>query len=763
MKNKNLSNDDRLNYDKLTFYYISLPILLFANMMGALLISTIQLNIVDRYSIAIWLLISFIMFSYGLYHYAIFKKLSENNKLKNAKTWLDKYYTNTLINGIVWGSSAFLLFPSSNLLNQMILIFFLLAIGFAAMGILAAKIDLLLTYILVTYTPIILRLFFMEEDIYETIAYAVLALILLMIIIANYYGKVIIASLIHRQEFMTIKHTHDKLKERFFSLFERAPVAIYYYNEKLELVDINKHYINMSKVESKDELIGKSIYNVNNPEVIRTHENVFSGTTGYYRGPFKSIQNHNHFVQLSTVPMMNNENNIAGGITIINDITSEVTAKEKMVRSAYYDLLTNIPNRTLLMDNVKSFISELEEDDKYASICVLDMDNFKKVNEYFGHDVGDELLKQIVQRMADIIGSHETFARISDNKFVIFVPHLDKDKSLSEVKIVEYIDNIRKHFVKPLLLVGEDYHLTFTTGIILFNEDNTSAFDLLKKAEIAMYEAKKNARGTNQFYKESMSTEVKEQLMLENDIHSALANDEFSMYYQPQMDVETNFIIGAEALIRWNHPKFGFISPSKFIPIAEDSGIIIQIEEWVFEKTIEDIKILSERKVGFNLKHIAINVSTIYFLQPYFVERLMLLIQKYNVEPSWIELEITESGVMRNITDAIKKIQILKDFGFTFSIDDFGTGYSSLSYLKELPIHTLKIDQSFLLDLHTDKGNAMIVESIVSIGQKFDLNVLAEGVESEATLKYLQTIQCNTYQGYFGHKPMTLDMFMEIV
>jgi len=260
-----------------------------------------------------------------------------------------------------------------------------------------------------------------------------------------------------------------------------------------------------------------------------------------------------------------------------------------------------------------------------------------------------------------------------------------------------------------------------------------------------------------------MTTEIKEQLMLENDIHTALKNNEFSIYYQAQMDVERNTIIGAEALIRWEHPKHGFISPSKFIPIAEESGIIIQLEEWIFDKTMEHIKAISQRSEGFTLKHIAINVSTIYFLQPYFVERLMMLVQKYSIRPEWIELEITESGVMRNISDAIEKIKILKDFGFSFSIDDFGTGYSSLSYLKELPINTLKIDQSFLLDMNTDKGNAMIVESIVSIGQKFNLNVLAEGVESEEILKYLQKIKCNSYQGYFGYAPMAFDKFMKII
>jgi diguanylate cyclase (GGDEF)-like protein len=752
---------DRLNYDRLTFYYLSMPIVLFSNFIGALLLSVIQINVVDIYSIKIWLLVSFIVFLYGLYENGRFKKLSEEEKLRNSDIWFDKYYTYTLINGIIWGSSAFLLFPTSSLLNQMILIFFLLAIGFAAMGILASKIELLLTYILVTYIPLVMRLFFLEDAFYNNVSYTILTLILVMIIMSNYYGKVINSSLSNRQEFISIRHTHEKLKERFFSLFERAPVAIYYYNRELELEDVNSHYMVMNKVKEKKELVGKSIYDVNNAQIIKIHEDVFSGKTANYRGPFRAINKADLFVQLSTVPMMDKDNNVAGGIMIINDITSEVTAKEKMLRNAYYDLLTNIPNRTLLMDKLKSFISNMKTNDIYAGICVLDIDDFKKVNEHFGHDVGDELLKQIVLRVEEVIDSSETFARVSGKKFVIFIPNLDKNKSIAEEKILTHVEKIRNHFKKPLVLAGEDYHLTFTTGMILFNEDDSSAYDLLKKAEIALYQAKNNTRGTNQFYQSDMSTEVKEQLMLKNDMHTALSNNEFSMYYQAQFDVHTNTINGAEALVRWKHPTKGFISPAKFIPVAEESGLIIQLEEWIFDKIMQDIKKLSEQAKGFTLKHIAINVSVIHFLQPYFVEHLMMLIHKYNINPNWIELEITESAVMRNVSDTINKIKMLKDFGFTFSIDDFGTGYSSLSYLKELPIDTLKIDQSFVLEMDNDKDNAMIVESIVSIGQKFNLIVLAEGVENAEVLSYLKEIKCDTYQGYYGAKPEPFDRFLE--
>jgi len=762
IENTQITFSDKLVYDKLTFYYLSLPLILFGNLMGALLLSAIQLNIVDIYSIVIWLGLSIIMFLYGMYHYSLFRKESEQNKLKNSDIWLDKYYTNTLIYGIIWGSSAFLIFPESNLLNQMILLFFLFAIGFTAMGILASKRDLLITYVLVTYIPILLRLFFMEAPKYQTIAYVTLFLLLVMLLIANYYGNIINKSLQNRQDFITMKHSHIKLKERFFSLFERAPVGIFYYNDKLELEDINKHFMQIHNIDEKNSLIGKSLYDFDNKQIIQAHENVFKGETGNYRGPFSSFNHENLYVKLSTVPMMNSDGDVAGGITIINDITKEVTAKEEMVRAAYYDLLTNIPNRTLLMDKLTTFLYTTNDTKKYASLLFLDIDNFKKVNETFGHNIGDHLLKQVAQNIEDIIGDYEIFARVSGDKFVILIPSLPEDKKQAEELTLQYIHTINTQFNTPLMVAGESYHVTFSIGVVLFNHEH-SAFNLLKSAETAMYEAKKNTRGTSQFYDSSMSILTKEILTIENDIHKAIQNNEFFIHYQPQIDVQNNKVVGAEALVRWNHPIKGSIPPAKFIPIAEESGIIIKLEEFIFNAVFQDLLTLFDSNKKTDLRHIAVNVSTAHFLQPSFVDKVMLLIQKYKLQPEWIEFEITESGLMRNIDDAIKKIKDLKNFGFTFSIDDFGTGYSSLSYLKELPVDTIKIDQSFILNMNDNKGDAMIVESVVSIGKKFDLKIVAEGVETTEALDYLKAMKCDTYQGYLEYKPMSFKDFNSIL
>ncbi len=755
---------DRMEYDKLSFYYLSLPVILIGHLLGALLLSAMQLSVVDPYSVGIWLLLNIIMFLYRYYHYLLFKSETEQQKLRNAVLWMDRYYTNVLISGIIWGSSAFLLFPENSLINQMILFLFLFAIGFSSLGVLATKRELLITYVLVMYGPILWRLFSLEGALYTNVAYAIMALVLLMMLVANYYGRVILDSLRERQHFIEIKASHDKLKERFFSLFERAPVGIYYYNDALELEDVNAQFLKMNNIEEKEDVIGYALAeNIDDRKIIEAHGKAFEGKTGSYRGPFKLAdgEQYNLFVDLSTVPMFNNANEVAGGIAIINDITSEVTAQEKMMRNAYYDILTNIPNRTLLMDKLRNLIEAKKTTKLYGVLLFLDIDNFKKLNTTYGHDIGDKMLKQVAHKLEEMTGHYETLARIGGDKFVVLIPNVGKSESEARTTTKKYTERLKAHFGEPMKVAGTDHHVGFSIGAILFGDTTATAFDLLKRAETAMYEAKRNNRGTLRFYEDSMSVEVEEQLMIENDIHKAIRDNELEMYYQPQLDVKTNQIIGAEALVRWIHPTKGMIMPNDFIPLAEESGIIVKLEEWIFERIMQDVQMMSLEMKGFTLDHIAINVSTVHFLEPHFVEKLMLLVRRYGVKPEWFELEITESGIMRNVDDAIRKIKELKAFGFTFSIDDFGTGYSSLSHLKDLPVDVIKIDQAFVKDMNED--DEMIVEAVVAIGQKFNLEVLAEGVEKEETLGYLQSIECDSYQGYLAHTPINLDRFVSLI
>lgn len=757
--------NNRLEYDTMGFLYLSLPIQLIGQLLGAFLLSAMEFTVVDTETVGVWLLLNIVMFLYRFYHYQLFKKVPETEKHRHVTLWLHRYYTNVLISGIIWGSSAFLLFPDKALLNQFILLLFLFAIGFTSMGVLATKKDLLLAYVSVMYGPILWRLFSIGDNFYTLLGYAIMALVLIMLLISNYYGKTIEKALIEKLYFVDLKTSHEKLKERFFSLFDRAPVGIYYYDDAMRIEDVNQSFLTMNKLHDKKEFVGVSLNDiVESSNFIDVHQKVFDGKTGHYKGPFE-LQHmkdyHNTlYVDISTVPMFNNNHEIAGGVTIVNDITAEVTAKEKILRNAYFDLLTNIPNRTFLLDKLQTIIDSKKITHNYAALLFLDINNFKKINNTYGHDIGDKVIKKVVYRIDEVLGGKETFARVGGDKFVILISRVGKTEEESKQYVLEYVDKLHQTFSNALDVFGKAHYISFSVGSVIFSQTDDSAFDIFKKSETAMYEAKVSSNNRVQFYENKMSEKITEELLLENGIPRAARNDEFTIYYQPQLDVETGKIIGAEALIRWNHPEKGLVMPTEFIPLAEESGKIIQIGDWVFKKVFKDAHEIIEGMNGFPLKHIAINVSTVHFMDPHFIENLLLLVQEYNVDPHWFELEITESGIMRNIHDAAEKIRKLKSFGFTFSIDDFGTGHSSLAYLKELPVDVIKIDQSFIRQMNAD--DEKLVEVIASIGKKFNMDVLAEGVETESALRYLKTIKCNTYQGFYSYEPLIFDEFVSI-
>jgi len=755
--------EERLAYDKLTFFYLSLPATLLGQSFGMLLLAALMLRSVDIESILVWLALGVVMVAYRTYHYLRFRRSSEYGKLADATLWLHKFYTDVLLSGIVWGSSALLIFPAQEIVAQLVIVVFLFAISFTSMGALASKRDLLLAFTLSMFLPVILRFFFLEGDeLYTTLAYVVTALMLITLLIAYFLGGVVNESLRNHQYFIEIKQSHDQLKERFFSLFERAPVGIYYYGKDFKIQDLNSQFRAIHKAAFKEDLIGQETGPEANELLAEAHRDALKRRTGNYRGPYgRFFDDETIYVDLSTVPMLDNDGEVTGGITIIKDITAEVTAREEMLKNAYYDMLTEVPNRTLLMDRLEANLKRLKGTPGFAGLLFIDIDRFKNVNDTYGHNVGDTVIKQVAYRIEELIDERQTLARIGGDKFVVLLPELAGDMDRARHEAMQKALEIKRKFAGSLKISGEDYHITVSIGIALFHGKERNAFDVLKRAETAMYQSKRGGRNTVSVYNEGMGIVAEEQLQLQNDLFKALRHptEELQVVYQPQLDIATGEIISAEALVRWFHPQKGPISPEKFVALAEESGMIEELEDWIFERVLMQMRQWSGRAGGFPVSHIAINVSAVHFLKPHFVERFMLLVNRYGVDPERIELELTEGEVMHNVREAIRRIEQLRAFGIAFSIDDFGTGYSSFSYLKQLPVNVLKIDQSFVLNMADNHEDAMIVSAIIAIAKRFGLTVLAEGVETRRTLELLREMSCDVYQGYFAYKPIDAEAF----
>lgn len=758
-----LTLDNRVDYDKLTFLYMSLPFLLLGHLLGALLFSALQYEVVDNRSILVWLSLSIIIILWRWYHFLRFKKINEATKLKETKKWLHHYYIDVISSGVIWGSSALLMFPENNLVGQAIVIVFIFAVSFTTLSSLSSKFMLLLLYLGVTFAPLITRLIIQQDPNSFTILMVVLALIVLLLFIADFFGAVINNSLNNHQNFIQAKHENDTLKERFFSLFERAPVGIFYYNEELKIIDANERFIAFHDID-KISLLNKDLHLLKNQEVLNQLTIVFDNSTGYYRGVFKPIKTEKQlFVELSTVPLIASNNAVTGGICIIEDITAEVDAKEEILRHVYYDMLTNIPNRTLFMDRLERDIYKARGAKLKGAVIYIDIDNFKSINDTLGHHNGDVLLQQIANRIGSLGRDENMVARLSGDDFAILVTELPEQSDAAKEKALLIAKSYKDQFVQPYIIANKEYHVNTSMGISFYPNHDESPYDVLKRAETAMYHAKKHGRNRIELHDKGMDKEIFDILDMENRLRAAIKNEEFELFYQPQVDISTNRIVSAEALIRWRQKDGSYIMPTQFIPVAEASGLILPLSAWILETAIEQMIAWKTRENPLNIKRVAINISAIHFGQVNFVDQIKHAIIKYNINPEMIELELTESMALVNIEETIQKIQELKRIGVSFALDDFGTGYSSLAYLKRLPIDYLKIDQSFIKNMMIDNEDKLITNTIVSVAQSFKLKVIAEGVEDLDQLEHLKSIDCDIYQGYLRDKPLPADAFEAIV
>ncbi len=443
----------------------------------------------------------------------------------------------------------------------------------------------------------------------------------------------------------------------------------------------------------------------------------------------------------------------------LRDITEQKQAEARIEHLAYFDALTELPNRRLLLDRLEQNISRARRHNHYGAMLFLDLDRFKNINDSLGHPVGDMLLKDVAKRLSIDLRAEDTVSRLGGDEFVMLLSDLGTDPIDAAAAAQRKAEEIQHHLAQKYLISGHELHITPSIGVAMFpsNENsNDTGTDILRYADTAMYRAKDDGRDTIRFFLPSMQSAADSRLVIEKELRHALEKNEFSLFFQPQVD-QSGQILGAETLIRWNHSTKGFISPATFIPVAEATGMILPIGEWVLRNACQHLKAWSD--AGLPIQHLAVNVSPRQFRQPDFIRQVSLILEETGADPSLLGLELTEGMVIDNIIDTIEKMQGLKQLGIELSIDDFGTGYSSLTYLKRMPLDILKIDQSFVRDISTDANDAAIVETIISMADHLDLKVIAEGVETEAELSFLVEKGCKIYQGYHFSKPMPNNQF----
>src|SRR5688572_10821380 len=428
------------------------------------------------------------------------------------------------------------------------------------------------------------------------------------------------------------------------------------------------------------------------------------------------------------------------------DVTHRKEAEEKLVYLAHYDGLTGLPNRVLFLDRLQQMLAQARRRGRQAAVMFLDLDRFKVVNDTLGHAVGDELLRNVAQRLSYCIRVGDTVARFSGDEFVLIVNDLREAEDARHIA-----QKVLQAFTDPFRLNGHEVFVSTSIGIAMFPADGEDEQTLLKSADTAMYRAKESGRDNFQFYTREMNARAMYRLELENSLRHALERGEFRLHYQPKACLVTGRVTGVEALLRWERPGHGLVPPAEFVPLLEDTGLIVPVGEWVISEACRQVQ--AWRKAGRDPVSIAINISARQFAARNLGEIIKRVLDKHNADPRYIELELTESLLMVNTEEAVRTLEYLKSLGLRLSIDDFGTGYSSLAYLKRFPIDALKIDRSFIDEITTDPDDATITRAVIGMAHNLGLKVVAEGVETEAQLSFLSAYGCDEAQGYYFARP----------
>lgn len=491
----------------------------------------------------------------------------------------------------------------------------------------------------------------------------------------------------------------------------------------------------------RGELIGKSYR-------IIFERNKMQSISAYREGNQKFLKKNNSSFSVEyVISLIKDEDSILGEVVTFKDITERKQLEQEIKYLAYFDSLTDLPNRILLNDRLKQGLNDAKINGQKMAVLYLDLDRFKLINDSLGHSYGDLLLHDVAKRLKVCIPKAATVSRQGGDEFTIILPEI-----ISEKDVLKVVKQVTDTFSKPFYLKGNEVYIKTSIGISLFPNDGDTAEVLIKNADAAMYKSKEISGTSYHFFKSEMNNRTLESIKLENALYKALDHDELVIYYQPQIDSKTNTIIGAEALLRWNHPTEGMISPVEFIPIAEETGLIVPIGRWVLKNACKQLK--EWHAHGHSYMSLSVNLSGRQFEESNLVSMIKSTLAELDLAPEFLHIELTENQIIKNTDITIKKMKQLKRLGVNIAIDDFGTGYSSLGYLKNFPIDALKIDKSFIQDIVKDDDNAAITNTIITLAQNLNLKVIAEGVETKEQLEFLWSKNCYIMQGYYFSRPI---------
>lgn len=544
---------------------------------------------------------------------------------------------------------------------------------------------------------------------------------------------------------------NSEIEQRYHSLFEHNSDIVYSTDLRGYLTSVNSTFEKTLGYKALELLSTNALNYVKEEDVPRVRMHFYRALMGkeqYYYIDIPTKTGELLTFQIRNIPIIINEEKV-GIYGIGRNVTEQKKAEKQIANLAYYDFETGLPNRLSFSEKLAELLERAAKKKRKLSVLFIDMDRFKIINDSLGHYAGDEILKELADRVKVILPSGSFLGRFAGDKFTLIL-----SKNINVENIVTVAKNIQSSIAVPVLYHGKEYFITASIGISMYPDDGHEEQTLLRNADAAMNRTKLKGGNKIKFYSTEINNQALFRLELESYLRKALVKDEFFLSYQPLIDLDTGTIYGSEALIRWNHPKLGLIPPVDFIPLAEETGLIHDIGRWVLENACLQTK--KWQDLGLGSLSVSVNVSANQFQQSQFVDEVKTALNQSGLEPHYLNLELTESVMLRNVSRSILVMKELQLMGVKVSIDDFGTGYSSLSYLKNLPINTLKIDRSFIKNLRDDQSDIAIVKAIITMGHGLNVKVVAEGVETVEQLNLLKQLKCHYAQGFYIQRPLTI-------
>ena len=688
--------------------------------------------------------------------------VSYYNRYKSTRSlewWHRLFLRLTVLTAMVVSLLGWCFIWDVDMVGKLFIIATLTGLTGGAMSSLFPDIRIMLLYVSIILIPMIASILIIDGILFPLAILMLLYYSTQLIIGYNTYkqNRDILA---HQRAITMAQSQLYKDREALEYFYKQAPIGIFFYDLDLVVTDCNNAFLELFHLKRED-IVGVDLHLLPDNGPLRVMTDALTKGTQHYIGAYYSMKGLHYWVDARAFPLHDHNDNVVGGVVMIENKTKEHEAKEMLEYLAMHDSLTGLSNRYGFRDFMESLVKDEKHQNSCSLLFYLDLDRFKQINDSLGHTFGDHLLKAIANRLKELIPPDANLTRLGGDEFVVVLPFVSKDPHEAKTKAKSFAKTIHQVFAKPFLLEGVRLYIKSSIGIVLIEPEFTNIDEIVRHADISMYQAKKKGEEQISFYNNELDRERKQVFALQQDLIHALERDAFELYLQPIVGIDDNAVKAAEALIRWHHPEHGLLQPVEFIPLAIELGVIGDIGWWVLKKVCETIEAW-KRSGDWDLEYISINFNAKQLITEDFVEHFFAELKKHSVDPSDIKVEITETSLIDNFSLTQEVIREMQKRGIKCVIDDFGTGYSSLSYLKKLSFSVLKIDKEFIFDLENNEGNETLIRTIVEIAKQFNYTVVVEGIEKEEQRDIIRKIDDRlSYQGYLVSQPIPIGKFKD--